>query len=330
MKNLKFLQPKPLPFDFEDWKKESFPNRVKLLCTAWATQGYGAPASTYIFYLLKIGFYVFGWLFFCTFSDSLGSISEVSDWWMMKEALLKFVVWSILFEVIGLGCGSGPLTARYFPPFAAIFHFARPGTIKLPFFPKIGDRRNIVDVLLYLVLLASLLRVLIASEVAQELILPVVVLIPLIGILDKTVYLAARSEHYLIALFCFLFVGEEIAALKIVWVAIWWGAATSKLNRHFPSVVAVMISNHGILQWKWLKKKMYRNYPVDLRPSRMVGIMAHMGTVIEYGFPILLILGGGGTATTVGLVIMLLFHVFITSSIPMGVPLEWNQTLGLW
>jgi hypothetical protein len=52
--------------------------------------------------------------------------------------------------------------------------------------------------------------------------------------------------------------------------------------------------------------------------------MAHAGTAIEYAFPLALIMSNGGTTTTVALAVMVLFHTFITSSIPMGVPIEWN------
>lgn len=324
----KLLAPKALPFDFAEWKQAPFAQRVHMLCTAWATQGYGAPASAYVFYVLKIAFYVGMWLFFCSFSAKLGTTGEIAIWWMEPEALLRFLVWSVLFEVMGLGCGSGPLTARYFPPIGGILHFARPGTIKMPLFPRIpiigGDTRNIIDVALYLALLGSLIRVLIAPVILPEMLLPIVILLPLLGLLDKTIYLAARSEHYLIAIVCFLFVGEEIAALKLVWLAIWWGAATSKLNRHFPAVVCVMISNHAVLQWPWLRKKLYKQYPDDLRPGPLATLLAHIGTATEYVFPLLLIFGNGGPLTMIGLAVMLGFHLYITSSFPMGVPLEWN------
>ena len=182
MKNAKILAPKPLPFDFENWKQKPFAERVKMLCIAWATQGYGAPFSTYVFYIVKIGFYVGMWMFFCTFSTDLGGVREVAEWWFQPEALLKFLVWSMLFEVVGLGCGSGPLTARYFPPLGGILHFARLETIKLALFPKIpiigGDKRNILDVLLYVALLGSLIRVLIAPTYTIELLVPIVVLLP--------------------------------------------------------------------------------------------------------------------------------------------------------
>lgn len=326
MKNSKILALKALPFDFEDWKQQPFTQRVKMLCAAWATQGYGAPMSGYLFYVLKIGLYIGVWMFFCSFSTALQG--EIGTWWFEPEALLKAVVWSILFEVIGLGCGSGPLTARYFPPIGGMLHFLRPGTIKLPLFPGIpligGDKRTIVDVLVYLSLIVSLVRALISAELGPDLLIPIVVLLPILGLLDKTIYLAARSEHYLMAVICFLFVGEELMGAKIVWLAIWWGAATSKLNRHFPSVVAVMISNHAVLQWPWLRKKLYKSYPEDLRPSRFTTILAHLGTVTEYSFPLLLIFGDGGPMTMIGLAVMFGFHLYITSSFPMGVPLEWN------
>jgi hypothetical protein len=52
--------------------------------------------------------------------------------------------------------------------------------------------------------------------------------------------------------------------------------------------------------------------------------MAHAGTALELGVPVLLLAGDGGPVTLAGLALMLLLHGFITSNVPMGVPLEWN------
>lgn len=328
MKNLWFLSPKPLPFTYADWAPKSFAERVRMLCVAWATQGYGAPAAVYFFYLFKILLYVAGWLFFCACSSSLGGVSQFVNWWSVPEALEKFLLWSILFETLGLGCGSGPLTARYFPPFTAVLHFARPGTIKMPLFPKLpfigSDKRNYLDVFLYLAMLFFLLRGLVASSLSAQYILPVVVLLLILCVFDKTIFLAARSEHYLVGLVCFLFAGDEIAGLKLVWLAIWWGAAASKLNQHFPAVVGVMLSNHAVLRWNWFKKKLYKNYPHDLRPSSLTVLLAHISTAVEFIFPLMLITADGGMLTVAGIITMMVFHLYITSSVPMGVPLEWN------
>ena len=74
------------------------------------------------------------------------------------------------------------------------------------------------------------------------LVAPLIVALALLGLRDKTIFLAARGEHYGLKLLIFFFpFTDQIAAFKIVMLALWWGAATSKLNHHFPYVVAAMI-----------------------------------------------------------------------------------------
>ena len=41
----------------------------------------------------------------------------------------------MLFEVIGLGCGFGPLNNRFFPLLGSILYWSRPNTIRLPPWP---------------------------------------------------------------------------------------------------------------------------------------------------------------------------------------------------
>jgi Transmembrane protein of unknown function (DUF3556) len=79
-----------------------------------------------------------------------------------------------------------------------------------------------------------------------------------------------------------------------------------------------------IMRSKRIKRAMYRNYRDDIRPSRLAVIAAHAATVIEYTVPLLLVLSHGGTLTWVCLAIIIFFHLHILSTIPMGVPLEWN------
>lgn len=322
----KLISPQALPFDYDEWIQKPFNERVLMLCRAWAIQGYGAPVAVYSFYLLKIAFYIFMWTWFCSFSVHLGSINTISNWWFQPEALGKAVLWSMLFESLGLGCGSGPLTARYFPPFGAVFHFMRPDTIKMPLFPSVvkSDQRNWFDVALYLIFIISLIGALISPEITPTVVLPILISLPIAAFFDKTIFLSARGEHYYIALFCFLFPTDTIASAKLVWQAIWIWAATSKLNRHFPSVIGVMVSNSALLRIPWLRKKMYINYPDDLRASKLSKFLAHFGTIVEYIFPLILLFSDGGQMTVIALLIMFVFHFYITSSIPMAVPLEWN------
>jgi hypothetical protein len=85
-----------------------------------------------------------------------------------------------------------------------------------------------------------------------------------------------------------------------------------------------MISNSPFLKSHKIRKAMYRRFPDDLRPSKTATLLAHMGTAIEYTFPLILLLSDGGLPTMIGLVMMFSFHSFILFSVPMGVPLEWN------
>ena len=117
------------------------------------------------------------------------------------------------FEAIGLGCGSGPLTGRYNPPLGGALYFLRPGTTKMPLFRRMpvlgGVRRSVLDVALYIAYLLSLFRVLVAPAVTVELLIVPVVILPVLGLADKTIFLASRAEHYFTALVAFLFTLAE-------------------------------------------------------------------------------------------------------------------------
>ena len=58
---------------------------------------------------------------------------------------------------------------------------------------------------------------------------PAIIALALLGLRDKTVFLAARGEHYWLTLFVFFFgFTDQIASFKIIMLALWWGAATSE------------------------------------------------------------------------------------------------------
>jgi hypothetical protein len=321
-------RPKLPPYDIREWQRKPHAERLRMVCQAWALQGYGTPWPIFVVYLVKVAIYLGMWCFFCSFTPGLGDPREIGAWWAHPAALPKAILWSMAFESLGFGCGSGPLTGRYLPPVGGFLYFLRPGTIKAPFFPGLpllgGDRRTWLDVALYAALQALLLRALTAPAITPALIAPPLVTLLLLGVVDKTIFLAARAEHLGSALVCYLFPADALAGAKVVWMAIWWWAATSKLNLHFPSVVAVMQSNSPLTAIGPLRRWLFRRYPDDLRPSPLAHAMAHGGTIAEYGFPLALLLSHGGPATQIALGAMLLFHLFITSSVPMGVPIEWN------
>ncbi|HWN67128.1 MAG TPA: DUF3556 domain-containing protein [Haliangium sp.] len=325
---MKLLQPAPPPYDPLDWARRPFAERGRMACEAWALQGYGTPMGVYALYAAKVAFYVGMWSFFCGFTPGLGGISSIAGWWLSPIAFQKAILWSMLFEGLGLGCGSGPLTGRYFPPVGGFLYFLRPRTTKIPLFPGLpilgGTRRSWLDVALYLALMVSLVRALVAPAIASDLLWPIAVIVPVLGIADRTIFLALRAEHYWTTALCFLFAGDWIAGAKAVQLALWFWAGFSKLNHHFAPVVCVMTSNSPVLRSPWLRRRMYQRYPDDLRPSRLAVVMGHIGTALELSVPIVLLLAPGGWSLVLGIVLMLMLHGYITSNVPMGVPIEWN------
>jgi hypothetical protein len=317
------------PYDLREMLAQPFPERVRLLCRTWASQIHATPFVVVCMYWAKYFLlFIGGWAFFCSFSE--GYPGFFGPWMFTKEAFHRAIVWALFYESAGLGCSSGPMNARFNPPIGGFLHFLRPGTSKLPLlpgWPVIGHmQRSWLDVALYAGNMGLLMRALLAPEITVELIAPSVVLILLLGVLDKTLFLAARSEHYWVVLVCLTVAAGDglwLSACKVVWCFIWFWAATSKLNHHFPSVIMVMMNN-GPFFPKALKQRLFVSYPDDLRPSKLATLMAHTGTFTEYMIPVMLLTSESMLFTGFMLFVMFCFHGFIAANNPSGMPVEWN------
>jgi hypothetical protein len=321
------LQPTLPPYDPIDWVKRPFAERARMGCEAWAMQGYGSPLAVYFAYAVKIALYVGGWLLFCRTTPGLGELGTIGAWWLHPIAFQKAILWSMLFEGLGLGCGSGPLTGRYMPPIGGFLYFLRPGTTKLPLvrLPWIGgSRRTWLDVALYLALLVLLVRALTAPSPGATHLVPIAAIIPVIGLADRTIFLALRAEHYWTTVVVLAASDAWLGGAKAVQLALWFWAGFSKLNHHFPTVVCVIISNNPFVRVPWIRRLLYRRYPDDLQPSRIAIAMSHAGTALELGVPLVLALATGDPWLSIGIAMMLVLHGFITSNVPMAVPIEWN------
>ena len=332
-----FLQPSPPPFDLDEWKAQPFLTRLKANAQDWAVNGFGTPGVVYLLYILKLTIYlVGGFILIGATTPGLGGLGDFTDWWSEPIVFQKFAVWTILWEILGLGSGSMPLALRFRPPIGGVLYWLRPGTVRLPPWPEKvqltkGFRRTIFDVSVYAAVLAvgALLFVSDGDPEGFRLdtgwIAVLLGLIALLGLRDKVPFLAARPEVYGFLLLVSLFPAENlIPGWQFVFFFIWWGAAASKLNHHFPFVIQVMVSNTPWNRSRKFKSKMYRDYPDDMRPSGRAALGAHLGTAWEFGMPLLLLLSDGGTIGTIALVGMLMFHVHIFSTFAMGVPMEWN------
>ncbi|HEU5252657.1 MAG TPA: DUF3556 domain-containing protein [Solirubrobacterales bacterium] len=323
------LDPAPPPFEYAEWRRLPHLERIKPLAQDWALNGFGTPVAVYFLYVFKILAYA-----------GLGAllIFGTSGWpaWYEPIVFQKAVIWTMLWEVLGLGAGSLPLTLRFSPMVGGFLYWLRPGTTRLPPWPETvpgtkGTTRTWLDVALYVGLIGTALYLLLASgEGTPARLDPVAVAVLLaflgaLGLRDKVPFLAARAEVYGTLTIIFLFpLTNMVIAAQLVFFCIWWGAASSKLNRHFPFVVTVMISNTPWNKSTALKRRLYRDHPEDLLPSRLGAFDAHVGTAVEFTLPLILILTQGGLLGTLALVGMVLFHVHIFSTFPLAVPLEWN------
>lgn len=338
-----FLKQEAPVIDFDEWSKGTRAERIRPMARHWAEIGFGTPVALHLFYVLKIGLYILGAWLFALATKGIDGFTNIGTWWSEPIVFEKVVLFTILFEVIGLGCGFGPLNNRFFPPMGSILYWLRPATIRLPPWPTRvpltrGDGRTPVDVALYGALLIMLLIALLSDGTGEIpalnttvgllptwQIVAVLVLLALIGLRDKVIFLAARGEVYAPFLAAFLFGGANvIVAAKLACVVIWMGAATSKLNKHFPFVISTMMSNSPVIRPRAFKRRFFEHFPDDLRPGRLSRVVAHVSTAIEMLVPLVLLFSGGGWPTAVAAGVMVCFHLGILSAIPMGVPLEWN------
>nr|WP_046286352.1 DUF3556 domain-containing protein [Mycobacterium sp. UM_NZ2] len=340
-----FLKQDTPQIDFAEWSKGTRAEKIMPMARHWAEVGFGTPVLLHLFYVVKIAVYVLAaWLLVLT-TTGIDGFTNVAHWYAEPIVFEKVVLYTMLFEVVGLGCGFGPLNNRFFPPMGSILYWLRPGTIRLPPWPNRipltkGDSRTPFDALLYGALLV-LLVIAIFSDGTGPVpalgttvgVLPawqiwaVLIVLAVLGLRDKVVFLAARGEVYASFTVAFLFAGygvDLILGAKLVCLVIWLGAATSKLNKHFPFVISTMMSNNPLFRPRFIKRKFFEHFPDDLRPGWRSRWLAHFSTAVEGLVPLVLFFSHGGWTTAIAAFVMLCFHFGILSAIPMGVPLEWN------
>jgi hypothetical protein len=322
--------------------------RIKTLARHWVEAGFGAPKITAVIYIVKLlFFYAIGGILVATVTSDLNPFHPAA-WWDEPIVWQKLVLWTLLLECIGVAGSWGPLAGHFKPMTAGIRHYAWAGTIRMPPWPdKVpftkGDERKPVDVVLYVGLLASIVTALVLSGVHDSsltdavgpnkglvppaAIVPIIALLVVLGLRDKVLFIAARSEQYIPALVFFAFFPfvDMIVAAKLLIVSVWVGAAFSKFGHHFANVIPPMVSNTPWLTSKRVKRLHYREYPEDLRPSDAATRLAHgPGTLVEFCTPFVLLFSHNPTVTAIAVVLMISFHIFIISTFPLAVPLEWN------
>ena len=347
-----FIKPYLPEVDPDTFLKKPLMERMRILAADWAENGFGSPKWIHTMYIVKlVVFFTIGGITVATLTSGLPAFWHVTEWWNQPIVYQKVILWTVLLEAIGVAGSWGPLAGKAKPMTGGILFWARPGTIRLrpwkwvPF--TNGDRRTWFDIGLYVALLVSLAVPLLSPGVHSDslskavpdntsglvnpalLIAPIVLLV-LNGLRDKTIFLASRGEQYLpvLVIFAVLPFVNMIIALKMVILVVWVGAGWSKFGKHFSNVIGPMVSNTPYT-FKWLRRAHYRNFPRDLRPSRLADFMAHVnGTTVEIVAPLVLFFSTNKWLTLAAALFMVGFHLFIISTFPLAVPLEWNVVFG--
>jgi hypothetical protein len=336
------------PVDPATFFDKPFFERIPILSRHWVEYGFGTPKMVHTIYIVKLlCFYIFGGVLVATLTSDIHPFWDVASWWAEPIVYQKFVLWTVLLETIGVAGSWGPMAGHFKPMTGGFRYWARPDTIRMPPWPDqvpftAGDRRTIGDVILYLAVIATLVTALLLPAVSNPqldrlvpgnagLVDPTVLfvligLLVVMGLRDKVVFLAARGEQYIPALvfFATLDFVDMIVALKLLIVVVWIGAGVSKFGSHFSRVVPPMVSN---TPWapRRLKRANYEAFPTDLRPSHVASGLAHIGgTTVEIVLPLVLLFSTNRTITLLAVIGMVTFHLFILSTFPLAVPLEWN------
>jgi len=335
------------PVDPATFLEMPYRKRLEVLSRFWAENGFGTPKIVHLIYVLKVAiFYACGGVVVCSLASGLNPLDLT--WWREPLVWQRVVVWTVLLELMGVAGSWGPLAGHFKPMTGGINYWARRGTIRLPPWPDkvpftAGDERTTVDVALYLGVLGFLLAAVFTPGIPnQEMtkligpnqgllpssaIVPILVLLVALGLRDKLTFLAARSEQWgpSLVFFAFFPFVDMIVGAKLAIGIIWLGAGLSKLNRHFEQVIPPMVSNTPWVVSKRARKALYRSFPDDLRPSAFSKAFTHVGGAVgELVPPLVLLLSHDPMVSAAAAVFMICYHVFIASTFPIAVPLEWN------
>ena len=143
-----FVRPRLPDIDLAEWRSRPHHRRLEPLVKDWGQNGFGTPSAIYLVYLVKLAVYAGGAVLVISATSNVGGPTDFGQWWTAPIVYQKLVVWTLLWEILGLGCGWGPLTLRFLPPMGGFLYWLQTETQRLPTWMKretftTGTRRTL-------------------------------------------------------------------------------------------------------------------------------------------------------------------------------------------
>jgi len=102
-----FMSPELPDVDFKTWPTLPRATRLQVVTRHWAEHGFGTPYAVYLLLPDQARPVCRGPGRDHLAHPGLGGLSHIADWWTQPIVYQKVIIFTLLFEVLGLGCGSG-------------------------------------------------------------------------------------------------------------------------------------------------------------------------------------------------------------------------------
>ena len=110
------MQPTLPDVDPARWPQLGRLERIRELAPFWVDHGFGTQRVVHLLYVGKCVLYAGGAVLVTAWTTpGLGGVANVGHWWSEPVFFQKAVILTLLFEVLGLGCGFGTAQPAVLP-----------------------------------------------------------------------------------------------------------------------------------------------------------------------------------------------------------------------
>ena len=103
-----FITPDLPDVDHETWHTRPVADRMQVVTRHWVEHGFGTPSAIYLLYVFKMAAYAAGAAAVISLTPGLGGLGHIGAWWTQPIVYQKLIIFTLLFEVLGVGLRVGP------------------------------------------------------------------------------------------------------------------------------------------------------------------------------------------------------------------------------